>query len=72
MAEHKEWGVELVVTSNHLYRVLARTQEEAEFVAEDMFASGDEGVISGTTLEMITAVSGDEDTLEFEEIDFES
>ena len=38
----KEWLVNLTATSEHEYRVVARTAEEAESIAEEMFENGDE------------------------------
>jgi len=73
MAELSEWVVEIVATTEHQYTVLARTAEEAEVIAEDSFAEGDEGDVTSTSVDMVTAVTGsvDEDE-EGTEIEFES
>ena len=67
MAEHKEWVVDLVVTTEHSYTVLARTAEEAVSIAEDLHADGDEGFVTGVNVESADAVSGDVNVEEFEE-----
>lgn len=77
MAEHKEWLVDLVVTSEHQYTVLARTQEEAVSIAEGLYDDGNEGFVTGVNVESADAMSGDitssiEDELEEEDIEFES
>jgi hypothetical protein len=60
MAEVREWAVELIVTSEHAYTVLARTAEEAVGIAEDLFDSGDEGTVTATSIDQADAVSGAE------------
>jgi hypothetical protein len=59
MAEHKEFAVELIVTTEHTYTVLARTPEEAIANAEDLFDSGDEGTITATSIDNADAISAD-------------
>lgn len=78
MAEHREYVVELVVTTEHNYSVLARTPEEAVSIAEDLFDNGDDGTIIATSIEMSDAATIDSvpfedfaDSLEFEEEDIE-
>ena len=68
MAEHKQWAVALLVNTEHTYNVLARTAEEAESLAEDLFDSGDEGDVASTSIDSVLAVSGD-DIATPEEID---
>ena len=59
MAEHKEYAVELIVTTTHQYNVLARTPEEAVAIAEDLLDGGDEGVVVATSVDNADVVSGD-------------
>ena len=59
MAELKEWAVSLVATTEHNYTVLARTAEEAGDMAEQLFDSGEEGVVVATSVESLDAVSGE-------------
>lgn len=58
MAEHREFAVSLVETTEHLYLVLARTAEEAADAAQGLFEDGDEGEILATSVESIDATSG--------------
>lgn len=58
MSEHKEWTVELVAVTEHIYTVLARTAEEAVSIAEDLLDSGDEGTITSTSIESGEAATG--------------
>lgn len=78
MAEHREYIVELVITTEHNYSVLARTPEEAVSIAEDLFDGGDDGTIVATSVDMSDAVTVDSvvpeeylDAMEFEEENFE-
>jgi hypothetical protein len=59
MAEYKEWAVELVITSEHSYTVLARTAEEAVGLAEDLYDSGDMGQVCNSSIETADAMSAD-------------
>ena len=45
MAEIREWTVSLLVNTEHIYTVTARTPEEAEDEAEDRLRSGDTGIM---------------------------
>lgn len=60
MADLKEWAVDLIVTTEHNYVVLARTAEEAVGQAEDLLDSGDDGEIVATSLDSADAVSANE------------
>ena len=66
--DYREWLVDIVATTEHQYRVPARTAEEAGAVAEELFDSGDEGDIVASSIESIDAVCGEfsEDDLEDE------
>lgn len=76
MAEHKEWAVSLIVTSEHSYTVLARTPEEAVSIAEDLYENGDMGTVESYSVDTGDAISGDEyvdaEDFELEEEAFES
>ena len=71
MAESKSWTVDLVATTEHRYVVIARTAEEAESLAEDLYFNGDEGSVIDSSVDMAIAASGDDDDLELEEETFE-
>lgn len=60
MAEYKEWAVELIVTTEHTYTVVARTPEEAVEEAETRFDSGDEGEVTATSVDTADAISTEE------------
>lgn len=60
MAELKEYVVELVVTQIHTYTVPARTPEEAASIAEDLLDDGNEGEVTGITIESADAYSSEE------------
>lgn len=74
MADHREWIVSLTAYTEHEYRVLARTAEEAESEAEQLYESGDEGmVLTSTVDEVIAAADNPYAAEELEEdIEFES
>lgn len=76
MAERREFAVELVVTSEHNYTVLARTPEEAISIAEELFESGDIGEVTTSQIETADAASAgdyaEEEDLDLEEEVFES
>lgn len=57
MGEYKEWTVNMVVTTEQEYQVLARTAEEAVSLAEDLFDSGEQGDILATSIESADAAS---------------
>jgi hypothetical protein len=59
MADYKEWVVNMVVTTEQEYQVLARTAEEAVSLAEDLFDSGEQGDVLATSIESADAASGD-------------
>ena len=59
MAKYAEYAVELIVTTEHTYSVQARTPEEAVSLAEDLFDDGDEGTITGTSIENADAMAAD-------------
>lgn len=60
MSEFKEFAVDLIVTTEHSYTVLARTAEEAVSIAEDMLDEGDEGTITSSAVESADAVGANE------------
>lgn len=60
MSDIKEWAVDLVVTTEHSYIVLARTAEEAVNIAEDMLDEGDEGEITFSSVESADACGANE------------
>jgi len=75
MAQYKEWGVALVVTTEHEYTVVARTAEEAVDIAEQLYDDGDEGTITSVSIDTADAVYGsDSEHAEFaeDEGEFES
>lgn len=55
MRDTKEFEVELVVTTTHLYTVLARTPEEAIADAENLYEDGDRGEIVADDIETADA-----------------
>lgn len=69
MAELKQWAVDLIVTTEHNYTVLARTAEEAVSLAEDLLDDGEDGDISATYIESADAVSANDvvDALDLED-----
>lgn len=69
--ENREFEVELVVTTNHLFTTFARTPEEAENTVEGMLEDGDLGEITGRTIESIEAIPIEDITEESEDEDYE-
>lgn len=60
MATHKEFYVDLIVTTEHRYLILARTSEEATSLAEDLYDDGEEGDVLSVSIEHSDATSVDE------------
>jgi hypothetical protein len=60
----KEFEVELTIEAVHAYTVRARTPEEAESIAEDLFKEGERGNIIYASVTTSDAVPIDDEPLE--------
>jgi hypothetical protein len=60
--ENREFEVELIVTSHHLFTTFSRSAEEAISDAENMLEDGDEGEVVSTIIESADAYPLDEIT----------
>jgi hypothetical protein len=67
LRDNKEFEVELVVVTTHLYTVLARTPEEAIADAENLYEDEDRGDVIGHDIEIADAYPIDESPLEDDE-----
>lgn len=69
MRDNKEYEVELVVMSTHLYTVFARSPEEAIADAENLYEDEDRGEIVSHDIETADAYPIDEPPLEDDDED---
>jgi hypothetical protein len=71
MAEAREWAVDLIVTTEHNYVVLARTVEEAIDIAEGRYNDGDEGDVVAVSIDSSDAQSGSTEYAHPENLEYE-
>lgn len=68
----QEHEVILTITSVHRYQVIARTPEEAESNAEDLYNDGDMGDVLDAVVETADAYPVESEPLEEEDIEFDT